>query len=155
MNKPTDNAIKIVSENRKARFNYSIIESVEAGIVLTGAEVKSIRLGGLSLQESYIRPDKGEMYLLGAHIKNYSHDTNRDYNPTASRKLLLHKREIEKLSGKVDTKGLTLVPLKAYFKNGRVKIEIALGKGKNVVDKRDDLKEKDSKRELQRRLKAG
>ncbi len=155
MNKAPNDAIKVAAENRKARFNYTIVESFEAGIVLTGAEVKSIRLGGMSLQESYIRPYKGELFLLGAHIKAYSHDTNREYDPVAQRKLLMHKKEIEKLRGRVEQKGLTLIPLKVYFKGGRVKVELALGKGKNTVDKRDDIKEKDAKRDIQRRLKHG
>jgi SsrA-binding protein len=155
VSKPSDSSIKIASENRKARFNFTILESHEAGIVLTGAEVKSIRLGGLSLQESYIRPFHGELFLLGAHIKAYSHDTNREYDPTVQRKLLMHKKEIEKLQSKVEQKGLTLVPLKVYFKNGRVKVEVALGKGKNTIDKRSDIKEKDAKRDIQRRIKSG
>ena len=155
MNKAPQDAIKIVSENRKARFNYQIIETFEVGIVLSGAEVKSIRGGGLSLQESYVRPYKGEVFLLGAHIKEYKFTTDSKYNPTQQRKLLLHKKEIEKLIGKVEQKGLTLVPLKAYLKNGRVKLEIALGKGKDSVDKRQDIKQKETKREIQRALKRG
>ena len=153
MAKGTDNN-KIFAENRKARFNYSIVESFEAGIVLSGAEVKSIRAGSMSLQESYIRPTKGELWLLNAHIKQYSHNTDPDYNPIQPRKLLMHKKEIEKLSIKVDQKGLTIVPLKVYLKSGLIKVELALGKGKNVVDKREDIKDKESKRAVDRALKG-
>ncbi len=148
-------AIKIISENRKARFNYHIVESYEAGIVLTGAEIKSIRAGGISLQESYVRPQNGELLLLGAHIKPYSHSANAEYDPVRPRKLLMHKGEIVKLQSKVEQKGLTIVPLKVYLKSGRAKIEIGLAKGKSAPDKREDIKGKEAKRDMARALKEG
>lgn len=150
---PQEGGIKILAENRKARFNYHIIESFEAGMVLTGSEIKSIRLGGLSLQESYVRPHHGELVLLGAHVKLYSHTSNPDYDPVRPKKLLMHKAEIVKLQGKVEQKGLTIVPLKVYLKNGRAKIEIGLAKGKDAPDKREDIKGRESKREMARALK--
>lgn len=152
---PHSGGIKIISENRKARFDYHIVESFEAGIVLTGAEIKSIRAGGISLQESYVRPQNGELLLLGAHIKPYSHSANSEYDPVRPRKLLMHKVEIIKLQGKVEQKGLTLVPLKVYLKSGRAKIEIALAKGKSAPDKRHDIKDKEAKRDIARVMKQG
>lgn len=150
----TDAPIKIVSENRKARFNYHIVESFEAGIVLTGAEIKSIRSSGISLQESFILPKNGELLIVNAHIHPYSHALgDKEYNPVRPRKLLMHKYEIEKLRGRVEQKGLTLIPLKLYLKNGRAKLEIALAKGKAGPDKREDIKERETKRELERALK--
>lgn len=149
-----DSGIKIISENRKARFHYEIIEKFEAGIVLTGAEIKAMRETGISLQESFIRPAQGEMLLLNAHIKPYSH-TARDieYNPIRTRKLLMHKKEILHLQGKVEQKGLTIIPLKIYLKKGRAKLEIALARGKAGPDKREDIKDRESKRDLARVLK--
>lgn len=148
-----DESIKVLAENRKARHDYHLEDFMETGIVLSGAEVKSIRKGGLSLQESYVKPLRGEVWLLNAHINNYSHDTTKEYNPIRDRKLLLHKKEISRLIGKVEQKGCTLVAVKAYLKLGKVKLEIALGKGKNTVDKRQDLKAKESKRTVERALK--
>lgn len=154
MNKKADGPVKIISENRKARFNYHIIESFEAGLVLTGAEIKSIRATGISLQESFINPRNNELFLLNAHINPYSHALgDKEYNPVRPRKLLMHKYEIMKLRGRVEQKGLTLVPLKLYLKNGRAKIEIALARGKAGPDKREDIKERETKRELERALK--
>lgn len=145
--------IKIISENRKARFNYHILDSFEAGVVLTGAEIKSIRSGGISLQEGYIRPQDGELWLLGVHIKPYTFSSEKEYDPVKPRKLLMRADEIKKLSGKVEQKGLTLVPLKVYLKKGRAKIEVALAQGKTAPDKRTDIKKKESDRELARAIK--
>jgi SsrA-binding protein len=142
---------KVVAQNKKARFDYHIVETFEAGIVLKGHEVKSIRDGGLSLAESYVRPDTQGMWLLGAHIRQNLHSGGEKlYDPVRSRKLLLHKREIEKLSGKASTKGFTIVPLRAYIKRGNIKIEIALAKGKDAPDKREAIKEREVKREAAR-----
>ncbi len=147
--------IKILSENRKARFNYQILDTFEAGIVLTGAEIKSIRTDGISLGESYVRPDADALYLLNAHINPYKFSDQKDYNPLRQRKLLLHQQEIDKLRGRVEQRGLTIVPLKLYLKRGRAKLEIALARGKAAPDRRDDIKKRESNRELQRELKRG
>jgi SsrA-binding protein len=144
---------KVIAVNRKARFEYHIIETVEAGIVLTGAEIKSVRNGGLSIAESYVRPGGGNLHLLGAHIKAYSHASSHvEYDPVRARKLLLHKHEIEKLTQRVEAKGCTLVPLQAYLKGGYLKIEIALAKGKDNPDKRQSIKEREGKREAARAM---
>lgn len=146
--------IKIITENRKARFHYHIIEVLEAGIVLTGAEIKSVRQGEISLAESYVRPDGDTVYLLGAYIKPYSFSSDKEYDPKRKRKLLLHRREIDKLRGRVEAKGLTIVPLKIYLKNGRAKIEIALAKGKSGPDKREGLKKREAERDIARAMKG-
>jgi SsrA-binding protein len=145
--------IKIISDNKKAFFNYEILERFEAGIVLKGSEIKSLREGKISLKESYIRVSDGEMFLLQANISEYSHSDDKTYDPTRKRKLLMHKNEINKLSVKVDQKGLTLVPLKIYLKKGYAKLEIALARGKNAPDKRKAIKEKELKVEAQRAMK--
>lgn len=147
-------SIKILSENRKARFNYHILDSFEAGIVLSGAEIKSIRAGGISLQEGYISPRNGELWLLGAHIKPYVFSPDKEYDPVQPRKLLMHKEEIKRLAGKVEQKGLTLVPLKIYLKRGRAKLEVALAQGKSAPDKRHDIKKKEADRDLARAIKG-
>ncbi|MCB0329911.1 MAG: SsrA-binding protein SmpB [Bdellovibrionales bacterium] len=145
---------KVVADNRKARFNYHLEEFFEAGIVLTGGEIKSIRDGGVSLGESYIVPHKGELFLINAHIKPYKFDTQTKEEPTRRRKLLMHKREIEKLTGRVEAKGYTIVPVKLYLKRGRAKLEIALAKGKDIGDKRETTKAREAKREAERALKV-
>lgn len=151
---PGDSAgIKIITENRKARFNYEILETFEAGIVLTGAEIKSIRAGGVSLSEAYVRPFGDSVVLLGAHINPYSFSDQRDYNPTRQRTLLLHAHEINKLRGRVEQKGLTIVPLKLYLKRGRAKVEIALARGKAAPDKRATIKAREGEREIARAIK--
>jgi SsrA-binding protein len=150
---PAEGGIKIVSENRKARFHYHIIETFEAGIVLTGGEIKSVREDGISLSEAYVRPEVGELLLLNAHIRPYKFSDQNQYDPVRARKLLLHKHEIDKLRGRVEQRGLTIVPLRMYLKRGRAKLEIALAKGKAGPDRRDDIKERDSRRELARALK--
>ncbi|MCO6432392.1 MAG: SsrA-binding protein SmpB [Deltaproteobacteria bacterium] len=156
MNKGEPGApVKVVAQNKKARFDYHIIETFEAGIVLTGAEIKSIRANGISLAESYIRPERDEVYLLNAHIKPYSFSSDKEFDPVRKRKLLLKKREIDKLRGRVEQKGLTIVPLSLYLKRGLAKLEIGLAKGKAAPDKRQTMKERESKRELDRALKRG
>lgn len=147
----TSAPVKVIAQNKKARFEYHIIETFEAGMVLTGAEIKSIRSGGISLNESYVRPHRDGVWLLNSHIKPYSHSGGeKEYDPVRPRKLLLHKHEIDQLRGKVEAKGMTLVPLSIYLKNGRAKLEVALAKGKDNPDKRDSIKERDAKRELAR-----
>lgn len=146
---------KIVAQNRKARFNYHIVEVCEAGIALTGAEVKSVREGKASITESYISPSGDELFLVGAHIPPYvrSGTLAEMYDPIRKRKLLLHRSEITKLIERVEAKGCTLVPLSLYFKNGRLKVEVALAKGKAAPDKRDTNKARDAKREIDRAIK--
>jgi len=144
---------KIIVSNRKARFNYHILETLEAGLVLTGAEIKSIRLGKMSIEEGYIRPFNDGMYLLQAHIEPYVHSGELNYDPVRPRKLLLHKHEIDQLRGRVEQKGLTIVPLNVHLKKGKAKLEIGLAKGKDAPDKRQSIKEREVKRELQRVLK--
>ena len=143
--------VKVVVDNRKARFNYELLEKVEAGIVLTGTEVKSLREGKLNLGDAYCVIDRdGETWLQGVHISPYSHGTHTNHEPLRRRKLLLHRREIDRLVGAVERKGYTLVPLQLYWKRGRAKLEIGLAKGKRKHDKREAEKQKDWEREKQR-----
>ncbi len=145
--------IKVLAMNRKARFDYHILETLEAGIVLTGAEIKSIRAGEATITEGYVRPDRGELFLLNAYIKPYAHSGgDKEYDPLRPRKLLLHKREVEKLVRELETKGVTIVPLQIHLKKGRAKLEIALAKGKAAPDKRQSVKQKESDREMARAL---
>jgi SsrA-binding protein len=144
--------IKIVTENRKARHDYFIEETYEAGIVLTGTEVKSLRAGRVNLKDSYAQVENGEMFLFNMHISPYEQGNRFNVDPVRPRKLLLHKREINSLFGKVKQQGLTLVPLKVYFKKGRAKVELALAKGKKVYDKRRAMAERDAQREMARAL---
>jgi len=147
MAKGGGDAEKVLATNRKAFFNYHVLERAEAGVVLRGTEVKAIREGGLHFRDSYVEFKGGELYLVGASVSPYSHGNQLNHPEGRSRKLLLHKREILKLGGKVTEKGLTIVPLRAYFKNGRVKLEIGLARGKHVHDKRESIKRKDIERE--------
>lgn len=141
--------------NRKARFNYELLEKFEAGVILTGAEVKSAKLGQVSLNESFARIDEnGEAWLVNAHIHPYKYANNKDYDPTRSRKLLLKKAEIFSLLKKMEGKNLTLVPAAIYTKKGKVKIELAIAKGKKQWDKRRTIKERDQKREAARILRG-
>jgi SsrA-binding protein len=143
-----------VCVNRKALHNYHIEERLEAGIVLAGTEVKSLREGRVNLNDSYARIKNGEMYLVGAHISPYSFGNLLNHDPKRERKLLLHKREIKRLTGKVAEKGYTLVPLSIYFNDRNLaKVEIALAKGKTLVDKREEIKRRDEKRILEREMK--
>ena len=144
---------KVVAENRRARFDYFVDERVEAGIALTGTEVKSLRHGEGSIAESYATVDGEEVWLINSHIPEYSHGNRLNHQPKRPRKLLLKGREISKLQGAVARQGLTLVPLSIYFNSrGRAKVEIALARGKKVHDKRETVKERDWKREQQRLL---
>jgi len=146
---------KVISDNRQARHQYEILESYEAGIALTGTEVKSIRAGKVNLRDGFAQVRDGEVWLHNVHISPHS-GTNQAYNhePRRSRKLLLHSYEIRKLIGKVEEKGLTLVPLKMYLKRGIVKVNLALVRGKKLHDKRETLKRKQVKREIERALKG-
>ena len=146
---------EVIALNKKARFDYHIVECFEAGMVLTGNEIKSIRAGLINLKESYIRPQGGELHLIGAHITEYEHSSDNKYNPVRPRKLLMHKHEILKLSSRVEAKGLTLVPLRIYLKKNLAKLEIALAKGKDAPDKRRDEFDKERKREAERAMKRG
>jgi SsrA-binding protein len=141
--------VSVIATNRKALFNYEILEKVEAGVVLVGTEVKSIREGGLNFRDSFVDFRKGELFLIGCRIGPYSHGNLMNHAEDRDRKLLLRKREILKLGGRVTERGLTLVPLKAYLKKGRVKLEIGLARGKKSHDKRETLKRKDLERETQ------
>lgn len=142
-----------IAKNKKARFQYEIIETFEAGIVLKGTEVKSIRNGKVNISESYGKIRDGEVYIMQMNISPYEQGNRFNHDPAQPRKLLLHKREISKLYGKIMEKGLTLVPLKLYFKNGKAKIELALAKGKTLYDKRHTIKQKQDKREMERAIK--
>ena len=139
--------------NKKARYQYEVVESYEAGIVLKGSEVKSIRDGRVSFVDSFAQTKRGEIFLYNLHIAPYPFDNNPGYNPRRERKLLLHKNEIEKLSSTLAQKGLTLIPLSIYFKKGRAKVEIGLAKGKRLYDKRRKLREKAVEQEVKRTLK--
>ncbi len=143
---------KIIVVNKKARFDYHILETYEAGIVLSGAEIKSVRKGGASLNQSFVLPYGEELFLQGAHIAPYDHSGALDYDPTRKRKLLMHRHEIDKLRARVETKGLTIVPLQMYLLRGRAKLEIGLAKGKANPDKRDSIKEREGKREVARAI---
>lgn len=143
-------SIKIVAQNKKARHDYHILETWEAGLVLQGTEVKSLRAGKANLKDSYARVRKGEVFLYNCHISPYEKGTHANHDPERVRKLLLNKREIRKLTGSVEEKGLTLTALKIYFKNGRAKIEIGLARGKKLHDKREDIAKRDAKRDMER-----
>ncbi len=142
---------KTVAENRRARFDYHIDETLEAGIMLTGTEVKSLRFGEGSIAESYAEVRGNECWLVNSNVPEFSHGNRFNHEPKRPRKLLLHQREIDKLQGAVERKGMTLVPLSIYFNSrGRAKVELALARGKNAADKRHTIKERDWKREQQR-----
>ncbi len=143
----------MIVNNRKARHEFHILETFEAGIVLHGTEVKSLRNGKSNLKESYACVKREEVYLCNVHISPYSHGNMNNHIPMRERKLLLHRKEIRKLIGKTQEKGLTLVPLKLYFKNGKVKVQIAIARGKKTYDKRHDIAKRDSDREIKRILK--
>ncbi len=145
---------KIIVDNRKARHDYYLLEKFEAGIALVGTEVKSLRAGRANLTDSYAQIDNGELFLYNMHISPYEQGSIYNVDPTRKRKLLMHKREIMRLLGKIKEKGLTLIPTKIYFNRGKVKVEIALAQGKKLHDKRAVQKEKDAKREIDKALKA-
>lgn len=143
---------KTVSKNRKALFEFFIIESYEAGISLKGSEIKSIRAGQVSLQEAYIQIDNGEAWLINSHIASYDAASYANHDPKRPRRLLLHKKEIRELWMAVKQKGVTIIPIRMYLKGGRAKLEIATAKGKKLYDKRQDIAEKDMKRDVDRAL---
>jgi SsrA-binding protein len=145
-------AIKTVATNRKAYHDYYIQDSQEAGIVLTGSEIKSIRAGRVNLREAYIRPEGGELWLLNAHIARYEASSYLSHEPTRPRKLLLHRRQIDSLTSKVAEKGLTLVPLRLYIKGSIAKVEVALAKGKKLYDKRESIARRDAERDIGRAM---
>jgi SsrA-binding protein len=144
--------IKSVASNRKARFDYEIIEALEAGIALTGTEIKSIRAGGAHIREAYARPQNGEMWLYGAHIAPYESGSYLNHEPTRPRRLLMHRRQIAEWSSAMSEKGLTIVPLSLYLKDGMAKVELGLGKGRKQYDKRQAIAKRESDREMQRAL---
>ena len=146
----TKSGLKIISNNRKAKFNYFFKEFFEAGIVLTGSEVKSLRDGKANISESYAFDNNGEIYLINSHIPSYKESSYNNHDPKRNRKLLLTKREINKLIGKINREGLTLIPTKLYFKEGKAKVEIAVAKGKKQYDKRQTKKKRDWNREKAR-----
>jgi SsrA-binding protein len=145
---------KLIAENRRARHDYHLLDRFEAGLVLTGTEVKSLRDGRATLAQSWAEVRDGEAWLMGAEIATYDQGNRANHEPTRPRKLLLHRREIDSLYGKVREKGLTVVPTRLYFKDGRVKIELALARGKDVRDKRRDVIDRDARRQIERALKS-
>ena len=150
MNQKTKSGLKIISNNRKARFNYFFSEFFEAGIVLKGSEVKSLREGKANISESYAFDNAGEIYLINSHIPAYKESSYNNHDPRRNRKLLLNKREIDKLLGRINREGFTLVPTKLYFKKGKAKVEIAVAKGKKQHDKRQTKMKRDWNRERAR-----
>jgi len=146
-------AIKTVATNRKAYHDYHIQDSIEAGIALTGTEIKSIRTGRINLRDAFVRPEKDELWLLNAHIARYEPGSYLSHEPTRPRKLLLHRKQIDTLISKVQEKGFTLVPLKLYIKNDIAKVEVALAKGKRQYDKREAITRRETERELRRVIK--
>lgn len=146
-------AFKVIAQNKKARHDYFIEQTVEAGIVLSGTEVKSIRLGKVNLKDSYATIQNGEIFLNGMHISPYEQGNIFNKDPLRDRKLLLHKAEINKLLGYIQQQGMSIVPLQMYFKRGNVKIELGVAKGKKLYDKREDIAKRDANREIDRNLK--
>ncbi|MDY6917502.1 MAG: SsrA-binding protein SmpB [Chloroflexota bacterium] len=146
-------ATKTVALNRKARHDYHILDSVEAGIVLTGTEVKSIRAGRANIGDGYVRPEGGELWLLNTHIARFEGGNRYNHEPTRPRKLLLHRRQINDLSAKVMQRGYTIVPLKLYFKKGNAKVELGLARGKKLYDKRQSIAQRETERQMERALK--
>lgn len=144
------NGIKIIATNRKARHDYLIEDSYEAGLVLMGSEIKSIRAGQVNLRDSYASFRDGELWLVNAHITPYQHSSYQNHEPRRERKLLLHRRELNRLVGKLQEKGLTLVPLKLYLKDSRAKIELGIARGKKSYDKRQTLRERQDQRQIDR-----
>ncbi|MEK6681600.1 MAG: SsrA-binding protein SmpB [Nitrospirota bacterium] len=147
--------MKIVATNKKAYHDYHIEETYEAGMALQGTEVKSLREGKANLKDSFARIEKDEIFLLNCHISPYSHGNIANHDPMRTRKLLLHKREIQRLIGKIQQKGYALIPLKIYFKNEKAKVELGLAKGKKAYDKREDIKKREADREMEKAFKEG
>jgi SsrA-binding protein len=147
-------ADKVVATNRKAYHDYEILETYEAGIVLRGTEVKSLRESQVNFKDCYAAVDNGEAWLIGCYISPYHHGTDANHDPERKRKLLLHRREIQRLLGKVAERGLTMIPLRLYFKSGRAKCELGLARGKKLHDKRASIRERDAKREMAKEARA-
>ena len=143
---------EIVIQNRKARHEYHILETMEAGLVLQGTEVKSLREGRGNFVDSYAKIQHGEVFLYNFHISPFSGEKRFNHDPLRVKKLLLHRKEIRKLIGRVEEKGLTLIPLKVYFKNGKAKVELALARGKKLYDRREDIAERDAQRAIERAM---
>ena len=144
--------MEIIAKNRKAYFQYEILEKIEAGVVLTGTEVKSIPNRDVSINESFAHLNNGEIFVYEMHVGQYKQGNRQNHEPKRVRKLLLHKREIAKIAGKIKQKGYTMIPLSLYFKEGVVKVELALVRGKTKIDKREDIKKRDIDREIQRAM---
>jgi SsrA-binding protein len=153
--KSDDKNERVIADNRKARHNYTVLDSLECGIVLVGSEVKSLRAGGLSLDEAYGRVEHGEIWLFGMNIAEYPYSHALNHEPKRRRKLLMHRREMRKLAGQAFEKGLTLVPLKMYFKEGRAKVLLGICRGKQKHVNRESIKERDTKREMARAMRRG
>jgi len=147
-------ADQLISDNRKARHDYHVLDTFEAGLVLEGTEVKAIREGRVNLRDTYVRLEQGEAWVVGMHIGEYSHSGYATHDPVRRRKLLLHRDELNKLLGKTTEKGLTVVPLKMYLKKGRVKLAIGLAKGKNTIDKRETIRNRELDREARAEIKS-
>jgi len=152
MTGPEEKGDKLVATNRKARHDYVILESFEAGIVLTGTEVKSLRQGNANLVDGYGMIKEGELWLYGMHINPYSHGSYSNVDPLRRRKLLLHKKELRKIVARLQDKGMTLIPLKVYFAHGIAKLQLGIGKGKREYDKRQDIAKRDAERSIRRHL---
>jgi SsrA-binding protein len=144
--------IKLITQNRKARHDYTVLDTLEAGIVLQGTEVKSLRQGRVNLKDSFARVDGGEMWLYHMHISPYDQGNRYNHDPTRRRKLLLHRREINRLVGRVQERGLTLIPLRVYLRGGKAKVELALARGKREYDRRHDIAKRDEERDMARAL---
>ena len=154
MSRDKDAGETIIADNRKARHEYHLLETFEAGVALQGTEVKAMREGRANLTDAYCRIERGEAYLLGAHVGQYSHGGSASHDPARPRKLLLHRAELSKLLGKTTEKGMTIVPLRMYFRNGRAKLAIALAKGKKLYDKRETVKRREAERETRAAMKS-
>ncbi|MBI2916185.1 MAG: SsrA-binding protein SmpB [Elusimicrobia bacterium] len=152
MTKPTPEGIKIISRNRRAHERFTILESFEAGIALQGNEVKSLRQGTVSIEDGVVRVDKDEMFLMNVYIPPYIHISYGDYEPTRTRKLLMHRREIQKLAGQAQLKGLTLIPLELYFKKGLAKVSVGLARGKKMGDRREEIQKREVERKVLRKF---
>mgnify|MGYP003383334153 CR=1 FL=1 len=154
MARPASDAEELISDNRKARHDYHVLDTFEAGMVLEGTEVKAIREGRVNLRDTYCRLENGEAWIVGMHVGAYSHAGYAGHDPVRRRKLLLHRHELNKLLGKTKEKGLTVVPLRMYMKKGRVKMAVALAKGKNTIDKRETIRKREVDRETRAEVKA-
>jgi len=155
MKKPVRDPVKLIARNKAASHNYELLEKFEAGLVLTGSEVKSLRMGKANLKNAFGQVKNGEVWLKDCHIAEYPFATNANHHPERERKLLLHKREIKRLIGQLREKGLSLIPLRLYFRDGRAKVELALAKGKKAYDKRQDIKRRESERDIARQWRRG